>query len=236
VAHLSTLTVDDFEALRVGVHRAGAESTTMVEAASAITGLLLDNLLDAHGRPACISVRLHKTHPVDALPDDLRRLARGVAGIDDGGQCLVLLSANGSFGRAGGTPEDLVLPVVPPAEGEGSLMSRVLSALGVDVEAALDPHVALSRQLQQQTLSVYCEPDIAENESLVPNPAHREAMKQMGATTFVAAGGALPTGDLFLLTLVAREPVEDPVCDLFRLTAVAIKATLTPFSFSVFEP
>jgi hypothetical protein len=236
VAHLSTLTVDDLEALRAGVHRAGDEATTMAEAASAITGLLLHTLLDAHGEPACVSVRLHKTHPVDALPDDLRRVAREVPGIQAGGQCLVLLSANGSVGLLGGMPEDLVLPVVSSAAGEATLMSRVLSALGVDVEAALDPQVALSRQLQQQTLSVYCEPDIADNEALVRNPAHREAMKQLGATTFVAAGGALPTGDLFLLTLVAREAVDERVCDLFRLTAVAIKATLTPFSFSVFEP
>jgi hypothetical protein len=215
----------------------------MVEAATAITGLLLRDLHTAQGDQACVSVRLHKTHLAEDLPGELRTaaqevaLAHGVAPLEDGRQCLVLLSADGLPPLSDGRPlEDRVLPLVPSILDGVPLMPRVLSALGIDIAVAFDPQAVLSRSLQQQPLRAYCQTNLADDELLLPSADHRDALKQLGATTLLAAGGALATGDLFFLSLVAREQVDDRVCDLFRLVAVVVRASLTPFSFTVFAP
>lgn len=236
LACLPSLTLDDIDRLRVGIRAAGEGAGSMVDAAVEVTRQLAENLVDEAGQRACTTVRLYKTHRLDRLPPHLQATGRMVAPVPDDAQCLVLLAADGSPGLPpGALPEELVLPLVPSVLDEVPIMPRLLEQLGVEIEAAVDPEVARSRQLQQQTLRAFCEPNLAENEELVPNPAHREVLRRLGTRALVSVGGALPTGDLFILALHTGSPVGDEVCDLFRLLAVAIKATLIPYTFTVFE-
>ena len=50
----------------------------------------------------------------------------------------------------------------------------------------------------------------------------------------MALGGILPSGDLFLISLITSVPVSDRVADLLRSLGTAAKVSLIPYTFKAF--
>lgn len=230
---LERFTVDDLVAFSTDLRSMGAEAETMCEVSQEIADHLLTNLVDEAGRPACISVTLHKTHVFDRLPIHLRDVAvEADPSVAPRTACLALLARADTGELPPPEPAERVRPLTPSAFEDQPIFVRLLAALGVDEASVLDPEKALAMRMQHRELNVYVEPELATSD-LIDDEA-REMVRQLGIHSIVAIGGILPSGDLFLVALIARVPVGERVADLLRSLGTAAKVSLIPFTFKAF--
>ena len=237
MAELQRFGVDDLVTFSSDLRVAGDGATTMVDAACAVTRYLHANLLAADGSPACALVRAYKTHRFEDLPPERQATARQVApDVEDGTQCMTLLSSNGDPSRpAAGVPEEWVLPFTDHSFRTVPLIPQILTEIGLDLEAAVDPHAALDLRVKKQRFNVFLDDDLA-NSPLLPDPAHRRRVVEIGLQSLAVVGGILPSGELLLVMWHGLERIPERVADLFRSLGLAIEAALIPFTYSVFEP
>lgn len=209
----------------------------MAEAAAHITEYLFDELLDDAGDRACVLVRIYATQPFSALPEHLRRIAREVApDVEPTTACLVTLASNGSTELPAHTlPEEHVLPFTVSVFEGVPFMPTLLERVGVELDAVHDPDRAVEIRLQHRTFNAYVGRGLAEDEELVPNPLHRQVLRERGISTVVALAGVLPTGGLLLMMLQTAIDVPERVVPLLQPLAVAVKASLIPHSLAILE-
>lgn len=236
MANLAEFSVGDLETMNRHILRLGRGKTSMVEAACEVTGYLYDNLLAADGERACVMVRLYVTQPLSTLPTELQDIARSLApDVTDASACMTTLAHNGSAELpAGSLPEEYVLPFTDELTASIPLLPSLLEQVGVDLDSAIDPRRAIDVRLQHRTLNVYSATNLAEDEALLPNPLHREVVRQRGIKSLVALAGVLPTGAMLLLILQARIEVPERAVFFLQPLGVAVKAALVPHALSIF--
>jgi hypothetical protein len=229
VAVLLRFSVDDLEHLSRAVRAVEVEEPTMVGAAAAVTRLLHREL---------VMVRLYVTQPFRALPENRRELARSLApDVEDNVSCLVTLATNGDGTLPEGSrPEEHVLPFTPLVFERIPLMAHLLEGVGIDMEAAVTQERAVELRLQHRTFNAYLESNLADNEALLPDPIHRQVVRERGINSMLALAGVLPTGGLMLLLLQTNVELNDAVVSLLQPLATAVKAALIPYSLAIFEP
>jgi hypothetical protein len=237
VIRLDQFSVDDLIECRDRFRRIGEEASSMEEAAQAIARYLQECLVDGAGDPACVLVRLYKTHGLGALPPGLERFARRSRRdvLDDATQCLTLL---GTFGVEDDWTDRRVsvghqaIPLASAAVIERSpMISGLIQQLGLDVDVVVHPDQRDPLSLHHRDYDVFFVPD-AQGSPLVP--AQDGFVVPYGVRSVVGCGGVLPTGDLFALILFTRLSLAPDTADLFRTLALSVKATIVPFTFRVF--
>lgn len=225
MASLSRFSVDDLEVLSRALRAYGEGDPDMCRAAELITGHLDASLRDERGRPSCAAITLHKTHRFDGLPHDLQVAARAVdPSVDAGTSCLVLLAAVAESDAA--RPQTPALPLTDQVYGERPVLLSLLSAMGLDRTLLADPAEVVLRGIHRTELEAFVLRDIAGTEWLTDE--EREALRALDVEMLLTIGGALPTGDIFLLSVFSHEPVDDRAAWVFRTLAPAIKAALIP--------
>jgi two-component system NtrC family sensor kinase len=233
MAVLHRFSVDDLVSFSADLRSMAPDAETMEEVCEEVTRYLLDNLCDDDGEPACVLVSMHKTHRFERLPE---RLQADALEADDtvasGTACLVLLARAESAPVPPPEPGDRVRPLTARAFRERPIFVRLLESLGADTESLLDPTRALAMQMQHRELNVYVEPDLVSSD-LVDEEAGEQA-RALGVRGVVALGGILPSGDLFLLSLITTVDVDDHVADLLRSLGTAVKVPLIPSTFRPF--
>lgn len=236
MAILSKFTVSDLENMSRAMRTLNPARPSMASMASEVTGFLHQNLLDEEGRPACALVRIYVTQPIRALPAPHAEAAHHVdADADATTTCLVALASNGEIDRpVGGPAESWVVPFTNTAFAQVPMMPRLLEKVGLDLDAACDTTRAIATLLQQRTFSVYLATDFAADELLIPKAEHRQLVRERGVKSLVALAGVLPTGDVLMLILQARVAVSEEIAELLRPLAVGIKASLIPYSRTIF--
>ena len=177
-------------------------------------------------------MQVHKTHLLDALPPGLREEAAAVDDTADGQTACLVRLARAQTVELPENPGDRVRPLTPRAFEQQPIFVRLLGALGVDERSVLDPGTALAMRMQHRELNVYVESDLASS-SLIDDEA-RETVRSLGIHAIVALGGILPSGDLFLISLITSVPVSDRVADLLRSLGTAAKVSLIPYTFKAF--
>lgn len=235
MAGLKNFSVDDLVQFSADLRHLGEGTDAMEVVAQRLCDYLYGNLVAEDGGPGTAVVRLYKTHGHHRLRGDLAVIARRVDDtIEERTPCLVLL-ASAPGGREATVRDDteLVRPLTPRAIAETPLMVRMMEALGVDIETVLDPSKVLAMRLQSKNLSVYVESGLGDSE-WIPDLAARERVRELGIKDMIGLGGLLPSGDLFLLCLFTREPVDERVADLFSSLVIAVKAALIPHTFRPF--
>lgn len=238
MATLREFSVDDLEDMGRDIRGMGAEAATMAEAAAEISGYLYEHLLDEQGEPACVMVRIYASQPFKVLPPHLQRVAADVADdLTEDGACLVTLASNGSTELpAGSLPEEYVLPFTDSVFRDIPFMPVLLERLGLDRASALDPRRAVEIRLQHRTFNAYVGRDLADDVELLPNPIHRQVVRERGIKTVVGLGGVLPTGGFLMVMIQSTDDVPDRVVQLLQPLAVAIKAALIPHSRAILVP
>ena len=233
MAVLERFTVDDLVAFSTDLRGMGAGASSMCEVSQEIADHLLANLVDDAGEPACLSVTLHKTHVFERLPLHLRDVAvEADPTVEPKTACLALLARSDTGVLPPPEAAERVRPLTPSAFTEQPIFVRLLAALGVDEASVLDPEQALAMRMQHRELNVYVEPELATSDLV--DDAAREMVRQLGIHSLVAIGGILPSGDLFLVALIAKVPVGERVADLLRSLGTAAKVSLIPFTFKPF--
>ena len=217
------------------LRRQGRSADCMEEAAQRVVGLLEQMLRDAEGRPACVLVRLFKTHPLAALPDDLKRLALERIAPDVGSlwaiRCLTLL------GTAGELPEwndrlasagHQAIPLPSPAGlAQAPMIAQLIRQLGLDAATVLRPDPALILDLEQRNFNIF---HILDARGSPYVPAQQGFVDRFDVRSVLGFGGLLPGGDLFAVILFSRVEIPRETADLFRPLALCVKLAMLPFA------
>lgn len=233
MAVLQQFSVDDLVSFSADLRGMGTGAETMADVCREVSEYLLGRLCDDDGEPACLLVSMHKTHTFKRLPD---RLQADAVEADDtvapDTACLVLLARAESTVLPPPEAGDRVRPLTVRAFAERPIYVRLLESLGADLDSLLDPTRALAMQMQHRELNVYVEPDLATSD-LIEDDA-RGQVRALGARAVLALGGILPSGDLFLVSLITTVDIDDRVADLLRSLGTAVKVPLIPYSFKPF--
>lgn len=233
MAHLAGFSVDDLVAFSDDLRTIGAGAADMAEVAGRVTEYLYEGLVSDDGEPECLTVALYKTHRFGSLPPELQRLAHEVdAGADDATACLTRLAVAG-FEQEEPEPASFVRPLTAAAFDEAPVLVEVLVSLGLEVESALDPTKALQLQLHHRDLNVFLVPELLGSSWFAEEEAQAQ-IAALGIRSLLGVGGALPSGDLFLLFLFSFVPIDDRDADMVRSLASAVKASLIPFTLRPF--
>jgi hypothetical protein len=236
---LRNFTIRDITECGRAMRRIGDGVASMEETAGRIVRHLYDNLVDGQsGSRACSIVRFFKTHAYERLDDGLKSFALkmlgGSAPLPET-KCFTLLGTVGenqewntrrtSNGhQAIPLPSEEVVHQIP-------MMRNVIKQLGLSVSSVVKPDPALLLDMEQKTYSVFLVPEALGSPYI---PAQENFVVPYGIKSVMGFGGMLPSGDLFVIIMFFKTPVEKETADLFKNLSLNIKLAILPFETRVF--
>lgn len=231
MTRLSGFTIDDLEDCNRQLRVIGAGAATMGEVAQRITDALFERLCDDRTHQEPVTVSLHKSHPMRALPLDLHALVRATdPSIEDDDPCLVPMSASPDHsGRLLGSSP----PLTARTWTSQPALASIASAMGIDLAVLPDPITAIKAGLHTRLLDgLFVE--AVRTSGALSGPGRAE-LDAAGVQSAIGIGGWLPSGNVFLLLVLARVPIPPRSARLLRSLTPAIRASLTPFTHRPFE-
>ena len=219
------------------LHRAASDAPTMEAAARLISRCLYDELRAPDGDRACVLVRCYKTHPLSALPPDVRRYARKASGEDatppDSMRCLTLLASAGSqpqWNARSSSKGHQAIPLPSPRMVEQApMIAALIKDFGLDLADVTDPKPEDVRNLEGKSYGVFHVEQAHGSPSI---PAQEEFVERYGVQSVVGFGGSLTSGDLFAVILFSRVTVSAASAERFRTLALDVKTLFFPFTES----
>lgn len=225
MASLAEFSIDDLEVFSAALRTIGEGAGGMEAAADRVTTYLYEQLRGRDGGPGCVSVTLHLTHPFEDLPAGRRAQATF---LDPGARasttCLTPLSIVGHADEV--TAGSTTVPLTDAGFATRPILLSLVAAMGLTRRLVTERSEALLSGVHRQELEAFLLPDVRSTDLLGREERVRAA--EVGIESLVGIGGGLPTGDLFVLLLSARDVVTDKAAYLLRPIASAIKATLIP--------
>ncbi len=233
-------TIRDMTELGGVLRKAGDRAESLEDVANRVVSILHDRLVNAEtGEHACALVRFFKTHPYAELDDNLRDFARGM--LDDpssatpGMKCLTLLATAGERPEWNARGSSAAHQAIPLASEEmvsqAPMISRLLSELGVEVEALLSRSPELLIEPERSSFNIFY---VADAKGCRYIPAQQEFVKAVGIESVLGFGGMLPTGDIFVVILFSKVPIPRETAELFRTLALNVKMAALDFEDAVF--
>ncbi len=208
-------------------------ATSMAEAAQRTVEHLRRTLVDDQGNPACALLRFYKTHPYGGLPSGARRAAEALLGSGaprPDMKCLTLLATTGDE-PAWCSPETSVghraipLPSVELVE-RAPMIRALMGQLGIDLASVVEPDPRLLLDLEQRNFNVFHAPEPVGDPTI---PAQDFVLKY-GIRAVIGFGGMLLDGNLFVVVMFSKVPVEREEAERFSTLAVSVKLALHPFA------
>ena len=236
---LTTFTQADADQLGGDLAALGEGAGSMEEVATRVVQHLNENLLDkASGSKTCALVRLYKTHAYKDLDPELRGFAQGILGHapeSEGMKCLTLLGTAGEKTEWNSRSSSSGHKAIPlPSESfvaQIPMISRLVSQLGLDVNAVIRPDPSLLVDLEQKEYNAFHVPEAVGSPYI---PAQKDFVIPHGVRSVLGFGGMLATGDLFAVIVFAKVHIPGETSDLFKSLAVSVKDAIQPFSGNVF--
>jgi hypothetical protein len=225
---LADFDVDDVSECSDDLRGLARDARTMEEAAAGVARYLYDELRDENGERALALVRVYKTHPFGALPDDLQDFAGGILGerpFDDL-RCLTLL------GTAGDAPEwndrrssegHRAIPLASEAMVEQlPMVAQLITQLGLEVSHVVRPDPRYARELAQRTYDVFHVPDAFGS----PHLPAQDFVRAHGIRSALGFGGMLYTGDFYAVVIFSKERITRDVAQLLKIFSLAVRVPL----------
>lgn len=237
---LAAFTLRDMTEVGAVLRKAGVGAGSMEEVASRIVRYLHTSLADPEtGESECALVRFFKTHPYGALDPALQQFARQMLGEpsepDPEMRCLTLLASAGDRPEWQARGSSVGHRAIPLASEEivsqAPMISRLLSQLGVRVEALLRRSPELLVEPEPSSFNVFYVPQ-ARGSSCIP--AQGEFVEAYGIESVLGFGGMLPSRDIFAVILFSRTPIPRETAELFRTLALNVKVAALDFDEAVF--
>ena len=185
------------------------------------------------GEPACVLVRLFKTHLYQDLPVELQTIAReqmAPASPDPETRCLTLLGTTGLLPEWRTRSRSKGHQVIPLPSVEAltrfPMIIQLFRQLGLEVGSKLHRSPTLLVDWEQRTFNVFHVPEAVGSPDI---PEQAEFVIPHGVRSVLGFGGMLPGRDLFAVILFSRVPIPRSTAELFRPLALCVKIALLPF-------
>jgi hypothetical protein len=213
------------------VRRLGQGAGSMEEAAGRIVSYLYDDLADNRsGQRACALVRFYKTHPYGLLDEGRRSFASTRS---DGAETppdaryLALLATTGdepAWQSVAGSQGHQAIPLDGAELTESApAVLCLMNQLGIECSASIPSSSSV-------TVAVDPHPSDADAAGSGAGLGQDPFITRHGIRSVLGFGGRLPAGDLFVVVLFARVPIEAAARDLFKALALAVKVSVTAFA------
>ncbi|MFO0706858.1 MAG: PAS domain S-box protein [Nitrospira sp.] len=238
---LTRFRLQDMTACSTALRRLGDDAASLEEAADRITRFLYTNLTTGSAEaPACVLVRLFKTHPYRLLSPELQAVAdRGLEGIPSQSdmKCLMLLASTGAvpgWNDPAQSSRFRVIPLAGPnALAKLPMFSQLFAQFHIDLPYLekspspifIDPHATTS--------NVFYIPRALDSPYV---PGQQEFVVPFGVQSVLGFGGLLATGELFAVIAFTKVPVQQDTADLFAPLALSTKLALTRFEEATLLP
>lgn len=222
------------------VRRAARSEATMEATARRLARFFYEELRAGDNGRACVLVRIYKTHPLGALPDELQRFARrALRSADlpieatDGMKCLTLLATVGdepSWNERRESRGHQAIPLPSPQLVQRApMIAQLVHEFGLALSDLLRPSPDIVRKLEGKTYGVF---HVAEALGSPFIPAQAQFVERHGVRSVVGFGGSLVGGELFAVILFTRTLITADAADRFRTIALDVKGCLVPFDES----
>jgi len=220
----------------------GDEADCMEASAERIVGYLYNALADsATGVRDCALVRLYKTHEYGTLEPAQQAFASGL--LDEPPpsadmKCLTLLASIGDepgwcARQTSAGHQAIPLPSRQFVESI-PMIARLIQQLGMKIEDVIDPDPKFLLDSDQHAYNVFFVPDVLDSPHV---PAQDDFVVPYHIKSAIGFGGMLPTGNLFVVILFTRVPVNEHTAQLFRTLSLNVKLSLLPWAGrTVFRP
>jgi signal transduction histidine kinase len=209
--------------------RAAAPARSFEEAAESIVQMLYHDF-SAEGDRAFVLVRLFATQAYGMLPPELRDFARRLVDgrpLSTDQKCLVLMASagdrpewnarQGSIGHQAIPLESDRLPTDFP------MISQLLAQLGAIISA---PNRQILLERSQRDYNVFYVQHALGSPHVVDQTGF---VRPFCVRSAVGFGGALPSGEMFVVVAFSRVEIPPQVAELFRYLALNAKLALLPF-------
>jgi serine phosphatase RsbU (regulator of sigma subunit) len=206
-------------------------SHSMEEATADLVRFLRNAFVDpATHRPEVLLARCFQTVALPDLPDDLREHARTrlTSPPPQDVRCLTLLGTDGDLAQWCDTRQSVSYRVLPLVSKESvaaaPMVAGLVEQLGLGAERLLDLNQLDAAERNEESLDVFFVPE-ASGSAQVPA---QEFVREHGIRSVLGFGGVLPGGEVFVVVLFSRTPVDADVAAMFRTVAMAAKLALLP--------
>ncbi|MCS6293090.1 MAG: PAS domain S-box protein [Nitrospira sp.] len=231
---VSKFRLQDMTACSAALRQLGAGASSIDMAADRITRYLYTALTTGPDKdPACVLVRLFKTHPYGRLSPELQALVDARLGhkpANPGMKCLTLLASTGAvegWNNPAQSSRFLAIPLSgPDALAKLPMFSQLFAQFHIDLPLLEQADSSLLMDQYATTFNAFYVPQALDSPYV---PGQTEFVVPFGVQSVVGYGGLLPTGDMFAVILFAKVPVSRDTADLFKTFALSTKLTLAPF-------
>lgn len=231
---LSRFRLQDMTACSAALRRLGAGASSIETAADRITRYLYTNLTTGpDADPACVLIRLFKTHPYGRLAPELQTLVDGRLGKNPASpdmKCLTLLASTGAvpgWNNPALSSQFRVIPLAgPEAIAKLPMFSQLFAQFHGDLPFLNTIASPLLLAQHPTTFNVFHVPE-ARNSRYVPG--QQEFVVPFGVQSVLGFGNLLPTREMFAVILFTNIAVPSETAELFKPFALSTELTLAPF-------
>ncbi|MBD0316718.1 MAG: PAS domain S-box protein, partial [Nitrospiraceae bacterium] len=231
---LTSFRLQHMAACGAALRHIGTGASSIDDAANRITGYLYNHLTTpGDDQPACVLVRLFKTHPYERLSPDLQAVVNtrlGRAPLSPGTKCLTLLGSTGLLPAWNDVTRSSGFRAIP-LENEAAvrnlpMFSQLFAQFDIHLPFLLHAPSTLLLNPQETAFNVFYVPDAVGSPYV---PAQEAFVRRFGVRSVLGFGGLLPTGELFAIILFTRCLVPRDTAELFQPFAYATRLSLMPF-------
>lgn len=232
---LGSFDLDDMTLCGKHLRELSASCVSMEEAAEEIVQYLYRSFVDPEsGDPQCRLVRFYKTHRYSELETELQSWTReryaNVLEDEEDVNCLTLLATIGAERewcdrRASRAHQAIPLPSVDAIE-HAPMVHRLISQLGVDAEALVDPAPDLIVDQREESFGVF---HVGEARGSPYIPAQADFVERYGIRSVIGFGGPLPSGDLVATIMFSAAEIPRETADLCGPLALSVDLAMLGF-------
>ncbi|OQW66378.1 MAG: hypothetical protein BVN29_07945 [Nitrospira sp. ST-bin5] len=231
---VSKFRLQDMTACSAALRQLGAGASSIDIAADRITRYLYATLTTgADEDPACVLVRLFKTHPYERLSPELQALADvrlGDKPANPGMKCLTLLASTGTVEGWNHPAQSSRFRVIP-LDGPNTLanlpmFSQLFAQFHIDLPFLEQAGSSLLMDQYATAFNAFHVPQALGSPYV---PGQTDFVVPFGIQSVFGFGGLLSTGEMFAVILFAKVPVTRETADLCKAFALSTKLALAPF-------
>ena len=220
------------------LRKIGYNAHSMEEIATKVVRYLYEHLVDGQtDRKACALIRCFKTHSYRDLDKELQEFACKFLELplSSDVKCLTLLGTAGDKAEWNSRKCSLGHKAIPLPSAEVldklPMIRNLIKQLGMEVNTVVKPDPKFLLDMEQRTYNVFHMPDALDSLYI---PAQKEFIIPYGIKSVLGFGGLFSKGDMFVIIMFSKVPVQRETADLFRTLALNIKIALLPFEEAVF--
>ncbi|MEQ1656921.1 MAG: hypothetical protein ABL960_14620, partial [Nitrospira sp.] len=231
---VSKFRLQDMTACSAALRQLGTGASSLEIAADRITRYLYTTLTTgADEDPACVLVRLFKTHPYDRLSPELQALVDtrlGAKPANPGMKCLTLLASTGAvegWNHPAQSSRFRVIPLDGPnALAKLPMFSQLFAQFRIDLPFLEQASSSLLMDQYATTFNAFHVPQALGSPYV---PGQTDFVVPFGIQSVFGFGGLLSTGEMFTVILFAKAPITRETADLCNAFALSTKLALAPF-------